>query len=127
MEGRGQALWLRVRLTGKAQTPLKQLPAGICEGAYKDQVEGLCQHHEPDSRRKLYAAKFHSRRKHKGKSWADFGDDLSRLVSKAYPDLGLYRWAAATSTASVPRKPGESPGIIWGQAETSYIRPLTKQ
>ena len=84
-----KVLWLRVRLTGKAQTALKQLPAAVREGGYDDLVRGLRNRFEPDSRRELYAAEFHSRRKQKGESWADFGDDLSQLVSKAYPDLGL--------------------------------------
>ena len=83
-----KTLWLRVRLTGKAQTAFKQLPAAVREGAYDDLVTGLRQRFEPDSRRELYAAEFHSRRKQKGESWADFGDDLSQLVSKAHPDLG---------------------------------------
>jgi len=52
-------------------------------------VQVLHQHFKPDSRRKLYAAEFQLRRKQKGESWADFEDDLSWLVSKAYPDLGL--------------------------------------
>ena len=84
-----KVLWLRVRLTGKVQTAFKQLPASVREDGYDGLVRGLCNCFEPDSRRELYVAEFHLRRKQKGESWADFGDDLSQLVSKAYPDLGL--------------------------------------
>ena len=83
-----KVLWLRVRLTGKAQTAFKQLPVVVHDGAYDTLVKGLHQRFEPDSRRELYAAEFHCPRKQKGESWSDFGDDLSRLVSKAHPDLG---------------------------------------
>ena len=83
-----KVLWLCVRLTGKAQTAFKQLPVAVRDGAYDDLVKGLHQRFKPDSQRKLYATEFHCRQKQKGESWADFGDDLSRLVSKAHPDLG---------------------------------------
>ena len=84
-------LWLRVRLTGKAQTALKQFPVAVREGGYNDLARGLWNCFEPDSRCELYATEFHSRRKQKAESWVEFGDDLSQLVSKAYPDLGLDR------------------------------------
>ena len=84
-----QILWLHVCLTGKAQTAFKQLPVVVREGAYDDLVTGLCQRFKLDSWRELYAAEFHWRWKQKGESWADSGDDLSQLVSKTHPGLGL--------------------------------------
>ena len=84
-----QTLWLHVCLTGKAQTAFKQLLTVVREGAYDDLVTGLRQRFELDSWRELYAAEFHWRWKQKGESWADSGDDLSQLVSKTHPDLGL--------------------------------------
>ena len=81
-------LWLRIRLTGRAQTAYKQLKAEVRGGTYDNIVKALRQRFEPESRRELYAAEFQTRRKKKTESWADFGDDLCALADRAFPDLG---------------------------------------
>ena len=43
---------------------------------------------EPDSKRQLYAAEFHSRRRRRAEQWGDFADALHCLADKAFPTLG---------------------------------------
>ena len=79
-------LWLKVRLTGKAQKAFKRL--GDADRAdYKKAMEALLERFEPASKRELYVAEFQVRRKKKNESWADFADDLMSLADKAYADL----------------------------------------
>ena len=42
---------------------------------------------EPDSRRKLYAVDFQTRRRQQGESWAELADNLRLLADKAFPNL----------------------------------------
>ena len=44
---------------------------------------------EPSSKQEVYKAEFENRGKWKGESYGDFGDDLLRLVDKAFPNLQL--------------------------------------
>ena len=44
---------------------------------------------EPPSKREVYKAEFKNRRKRKTESWGDYGDELLRLVDKAFPNLQL--------------------------------------
>ena len=41
----------------------------------------------PDSKRELYVAELHSRKRRKDEDWASFGDALKVLADKAYGDL----------------------------------------
>lgn len=79
-------LWLKVRLTGKAQKAFKRL--GDADRVdYKKAMKALLERFEPASKRELYVAEFQVRRKKKTESWADFADDLMSLADKAYADL----------------------------------------
>ena len=53
--------WLRVRLTGKAQTALKRLPEDT-RRSYANTLAALKRRFEPDSKRELYIAEFQARR-----------------------------------------------------------------
>ena len=77
-------LWLRVRLTGKAHVAFDQLTPEV-QQSYVTAKQALQERFEPDSKRMLYKAEFDTRKKQKAESWADFSDDLRRLVDKAFP------------------------------------------
>ena len=78
--------WLKVRLTGKAQTAFQRLPEEA-KGDYTEAKKALQERFEPKSRQSRYHAEFQTRTKRKSESWADFADDLKNLVDKAYPEL----------------------------------------
>ena len=59
-------LWLKVRLTGQAQSAFKQLPEEA-QAAYLEAVKALHGCFEPESKRVLYVAEFHTRTKKKSK------------------------------------------------------------
>ena len=80
-------VWLPVRLTGKAQVAWKRLTADA-RGSYDTAKEALHKRFEPDSKRQLYAAEFHSRRRRRAEQWGDFADALRCLADKAFPTLG---------------------------------------
>ena len=80
-------VWLPVRLTGKAQVAWKRLTADA-RGSYDTAKEALHKRFEPDSKRQLYAAEFHSRRRRRAEQWGDFVDALRCLADKAFPTLG---------------------------------------
>ena len=44
---------------------------------------------EPASRKELYRAKLASRKKKSNEDWATYGEELTRLAEKAYPDLSI--------------------------------------
>ena len=79
-------LWLRVRLTGRAQTAYKQLSEearasyGACKAALRERFE-------PASKKELYLAEFQTRSKRVNEGWAAFADDLKVLANKAFPQL----------------------------------------
>ena len=79
-------LWLRVRLTGRAQTAFKRLPEAK-KATYRATAAALSDRFEPASKRELHIVEFQTRRKVRGEGWADFGDDLRVLADRAYPDL----------------------------------------
>ena len=78
--------WLKVRLTGRAQTALKRQPEAT-RNSYADTLAALKRRFEPESKRELYVAEFQTRRKGKAESWADFAEDLRKLADRAYNDL----------------------------------------
>ena len=73
--------WLKVQLTGRAQTTLKRLP----DASYNETLAALKKQLEPESKRELYAAEFQTHRKGKMERWADFAEDLRRLANRAMP------------------------------------------
>ena len=78
--------WLKVRLTGKAQTAFQRLPEEA-RADYKEAKKALQERFEPKSRQSRFHAEFQTRTKRKSESWADFADELKSLVDKAYPEL----------------------------------------
>ena len=80
-------LWLKVRLTGRAQRAFKQLPEEA-QAAYPEAVKALHVRFDPESKWVLYVAEFYTRTKKKSEGWADFGEDLRVLADRAFPTLG---------------------------------------
>ena len=78
--------WLKIRLTGRAQTAFQRLSAAN-QSEFKKAKDALEARFEPPSRKHRYQAELQVRRKRKTESWADFADDLRKLADKAYPDL----------------------------------------
>ena len=78
-------MWLRVRLTGKAQTAFMRFPEAI-RNDYGESIKALRRRFNPDSKRELYVAELQTRR-HKDEDWASFEDALRVLADKAYSDL----------------------------------------
>ena len=79
-------LWLRVRLTGRAQTAFKQL-SGEARGVYTDCKKALRKRFEPASKKELYLSEFQTRSKRATEGWAAFAEDLKVLANKAFPRL----------------------------------------
>ena len=79
-------LWLRVRLTGRAQTALKRLSEATTE-SFTDVSEALKERFEPASKKELHIVEFQTRKRPRGETWADFGDALRVLADKAYPGV----------------------------------------
>lgn len=78
--------WLKVRLTGRAQSAFLHLSSEV-RGNYERAKKSLRERFEPESRRNRYEAEFQTRRRKKTESWADFAEDLRTLTDKAYPEL----------------------------------------
>ena len=78
--------WLRVCLTGKAQTAFMKLSDAAREN-YSECVKALKKRFAPDSRKDLYVAELNTRTKQQEEDWASFGDSLRVLSDRAYPDL----------------------------------------
>ena len=49
--------------------------------------EALRKQFEPDSKKQLYVAEFHARRRCSANQWGDFANKLRYLVDKAFPSL----------------------------------------
>ena len=79
-------LWLRVRMTGRAQTAFKQLSEET-RSEYPACIKGLRERFEPECKKELYLAEFQTRCKRKTESWAAFAEDLKTLDNKAFPTL----------------------------------------
>ena len=85
-DGAAKILWLRVRLTGRAQTAFKQL-SDEARAAYAECKQALQERFEPDSKKELYLAEFQTRSKRATEGWAAFAEDLKVLANKAFPQL----------------------------------------
>ena len=55
--------------------------------SYETAKEALLERFDPPSKQQLYKVEFEGRRKRDKETWADFGDELLRLASKAFPKL----------------------------------------
>ena len=85
-DDQAKILWIRVRLTGRAQTAYKRLPADVRE-SFELTKKGLQERFEPKSKKELYIVNFQTRQKQKSESWADYAEDLRLLADKAFPEL----------------------------------------
>ena len=74
--GEDLAVWLRVLLTGRAQTAYKRLDTDT-RNSYEAVKETLKSRFEPESKRGLYAAEFAARSRKPAES---FGEDLKCLA-----------------------------------------------
>ena len=79
-------LWLRVRLTGRAQTAYKQLSEDT-RASYNECKKGLRKRFEPACKRDLYITEFQAQRKRKDEYWPSYAEDLRVLADKAFPEL----------------------------------------
>eukprot|EP00731_Ephydatia_muelleri_P012982 Em0007g292a len=86
VSGEDRLKWLRVRLTGKAQTAFRRLPDDV-KADYGTCVEALQRRFNPDSKRQLYMVELNARTKRRDEDWAAFGDAVRVLADKAYPEL----------------------------------------
>lgn len=78
--------WLKVRLTGKAQTAFRNFSQDV-RGNYGECVKALKKRFDPDSKKELYVAELHTRARQRDEDWASYGDALRTLADKAYGDL----------------------------------------
>lgn len=78
--------WMKVRLTGRAQTALQRLPEAS-RASYDEAKKALHERFEPRSRQTRYQAEFQTRRKKTTEGWADFAEDIKGLVDQAYPSF----------------------------------------
>ena len=78
--------WMKVRLTGRAQSVFQRLLAATTRD-YDRTKKALKERFEPSSRKGRYQAELQARRKQKSEGWTDFADDLRLLADKAFPDL----------------------------------------
>lgn len=79
-------LWLRARLTKRAQTAWKRL-SEEARATYEGAKEALCNRFEPESKRELYSAQFQAKKRRPDEPWADFADNLRVLADRAFPEL----------------------------------------
>eukprot|EP00731_Ephydatia_muelleri_P034875 Em0083g2a len=100
--GEEKLKWLKVRLTGKAQTAFKKLPQDVKEN-YGECMKSLQRRFDPDSKRQLYVAELSARTRHKDEDWATFGDVLRVLAdkAKARERLALNQFLAQIENAQV--------------------------
>ena len=85
-DGAAKLLWIRVRLTGRAQTAFKQLPEEA-RASYAECKKALRERFEPASEKELYLAEFQTRSKRTDEGWAAFAEDLKVLADKAFPQV----------------------------------------
>ena len=83
-----QKKWLPARLTGRAASVYKRLSEET-KADLKKTKEALEERFEPASRKELYRAELASRKKKRNEDWATYGEELTRLTEKAYPDLSI--------------------------------------
>ena len=73
LDGRAKLLWIRVCLTGRAQTAFKQL-SEEARATYADCIKALQKRFEPASKKELYLVEFQTWSKHANERWAAFAE-----------------------------------------------------
>lgn len=79
-------LWLRVRMTGRAQKAFKNL-SDTARATYDACKAGLRERFEPASKKELYRTEFYARKKRKTEGWAELSEDLKTLADRAFSNL----------------------------------------
>ena len=79
-------LWLKARLTWRAQLAFQHLPTETQED-YECIKQAMKDRFEPQSRKGRYQAEFQVRRIKQSEGWADFAQDLQNLSDKAFSHL----------------------------------------
>ena len=74
-------LWLEVRLTGKAHNTWRRL-SNEARAHYSMVKAALCKRFESDSRREVYMAEFHTRKRNPGKRWEIFYTNADQFVNE---------------------------------------------
>ena len=110
-----QLKWLKVRLTGRAQSAFQHL-ATETQASLELALAAIKEIFEPSSQKTRYQAELQTRRKKKAVSWADLAEDLRLYSDKTYPDLDNNAREALTLNA-YPRTPGQPSSGIWSEAE----------
>lgn len=85
-ENADKLLWIRARMTGRAQKAFKNL-SEEAKSSYDLCKKALRERFEPASKKELYQSEFHTRRRRKTEDWAAFAEDLKTLAERAFPDL----------------------------------------
>ena len=81
-----QLLWLKVRLSRRAQAVFKRFDEADREDVGKA-LAALKDRFEPKSKKDFYMVEFQCRRKKRTEGWAEYVEDLQTLVDKAFSDL----------------------------------------
>ena len=79
-------MFLKVRLTGQAQSVFQRLPEAT-KGSITNATKALSERFEPTSKCELYLTQLSTKRKQPTESWANFAEDLRKIAIKAYPSL----------------------------------------
>ena len=85
-EDADKLLWLRARMTGRAQKSYKNLP-DIARATYDACKTALQERFEPASKKDLYLTEFYARKKRKTEDWASFAEDVKTLADRAFSNL----------------------------------------
>jgi len=78
--------WLKFSLSNEAYVAYGRLPH-VIKQSYSAAKEALYNRFEPEFKHELYRVELKKRFKLDDESWADYGDSLSQLTSKAFPTL----------------------------------------
>ena len=79
-----QLKWLKVRLTGRAQSAFQHL-ATETQASLELALAALKERFEPSSQKTRYQAELQTCRKKKFENWADLAEDLHLYLDKAVP------------------------------------------
>ena len=75
-----------MRLADKACNAWRRL-SNEARAQYSTAEAALRKRFEPDSKREVYVAEFHTRKRYPGERWEELADNMRLLADKAFPDL----------------------------------------
>ena len=108
--------WLKVWLTGKAQTAFQHLPE-VSKASFSAEKKAL--QFEPKSCQSRFQAEFQTCTKRKSETWADFADDLKNLIDKAYLELEEAARERLAVNHAVSAATGAPSGCLHCEAKTT--------